>query len=310
MKSEQMQLKKNINKGESSIKNTNHNTKDNIIQSSSYNVSDIKLPLDVSKDLNTFSKICISKEFDYYRTIHCFESPISDFIVYGELPDGDRKVLFTVRQHYECCNFCDGCSITCCMCCTYVICDAIIFQLDYKRNNECFYTQGVNLQKGCYCCKCLCSCPCCLPPILYLRENTEPDNKDFDFGVKKGKTTGAGSCCLSCKDRVVTYTSQEGNTGHSVRLACCDLLKHSLTCCFGHCFDIEMDIEDGKGAKVGRIYIPNGWCSKKVEGKCCYLPRAHYEIELPKSVSSFEKFQIIADVIHFEMENSILFSLI
>ena len=75
-------------------------------------------------------------------------------------------------------------------------------------------------------------------------------------------------------------------------------------------FDIEIDIEDGKGAQVGRIYVSNGWCSKKVEGKFCHLSRSHYEIELPKSFSSFEKFQIIADVIHFEMENNILFSLI
>ena len=179
MKSETMQLNRNTKKRGSSNRNPNPNSisKEITIQNSSYNVSDIKLPLDVSKDLNTFSKIYISRELDYYRTIHCFETLVADFIVYEELPDGDRKVLFTVRQHYECCNFCDGCSINFGLCCTYVICDAIIFQMDYKRNNECFYTQGVNLQKGCYCCKCLCSCPCCLPPILYLRENTDPDNK-------------------------------------------------------------------------------------------------------------------------------------
>ena len=65
-----------------------------------------------------------------------------DYQVHGELPDGDKKILFTVNRHFECCKCCQQCVIPC-YCCDYVCCDSIIFQLDYKRNEAPFYTQGI-----------------------------------------------------------------------------------------------------------------------------------------------------------------------
>ena len=53
--------------------------------------------------------------------------------------------------------------------------------------------------------------------------------------------------------------------------------------------------------------MPNGWCSKKKEGEICYKPRSYYEINFPKKASSFDKFQLIVDVIHFDYENMVLF---
>jgi hypothetical protein len=59
--------------------------------------------------------------------------------------------------------------------------------MDYRRNGHPFYTQGINVQKGCYFCKCYCCvcCNCCTRTgILNLRENTDPDNPDFNRNKK------------------------------------------------------------------------------------------------------------------------------
>jgi hypothetical protein len=57
--------------------------------------------------------------------------------------------------------------------------------MDYKRNNRCFYTQGISLPKGCYICKCVCCCQCCSSNILDLIENTNPNVPS----IGKGKGT-------------------------------------------------------------------------------------------------------------------------
>ena len=67
-----------------------------------------------------------------------------------------------------------------------------------------------------------------------------------------------------------------------------------------------MIIEDGNGSQTGTIEVPNGSCSKKVEGTCCLLPGNHYVVNFPPSSTSTEKFQIIADLIHFDIANQIL----
>ena len=100
----------------------------------------LELPLDVSKELEQYSKIFVSKEIDFFRMVHCCENLLSDYKVFGELPNGDKVLLFTARQHFECdCCDCDDCAINCFFC-SYMCCDQIIFQMDYKRNNKNFFT--------------------------------------------------------------------------------------------------------------------------------------------------------------------------
>ena len=259
------------------------------------------LPLDVSKDLAQFSKLFVSISFDNFRNIHCCEKcfPIFDYLVYGELPDGDKKLLFTCKKHAEYCKCCDNCLISCCIC-DYFCCNSIVFQMDYSRNNRPFYTQGLNIQRGCYCCKChCCSCCCCCccscpPSILNLRENMDPDNPDFNVGIRKGTTAKSG-CCLT--DTIVSYFTQEGMKGPTVRAPCCS----NCGCCCASCNDIVMNIEDGNGGSIGSILIPNGCNSEKVKGMCCHLPRSHFEINITQNITSEQKFQIIADVIHFSL---------
>lgn len=263
----------------------------------------IKLPFDVSNELNIYSRVYIAKENDPFRIFHCSEIA-SDYIVYGELPDGDKKILFTSKQRYECCTCCKSCLIPM-FCCEYECCDSIVFQMEYKRNNVNFYTQGNYIQSGFYCCKCLCCCQlccCCNPNILFLRENLDPDNPDFNVGVKKGSTTGV--CCFG--DRVVFYTTQEGMKGPTVKGQCCDPCSAKCDRYCGLGCDIEMVIEDANGQQTGSIYVANGICSKKVEGTCCYRPGKNYVVNFPPNSSSTEKFQIIADIVHFDLTNRIL----
>ena len=268
-------------------------------------INQFEIPFDVTKDLKRYNKVYISKETDVFRTIHFLETFFKEYKILVDNQENDKTVLFTARQHFKCCNCCNDFTFDCC-CFTYVCCDRIITQLDYKRNNINFYTQGANVQKGWYFCYCHC-CPlcCCIPSILHLRENLDPDNPDFNVGTKKG-TTRSAECCCFCHDRTSTYYSNEDSKGYGVRLSFCEMLKHWSTSLIGGLFDLEIDIEDEKGEKVGNIIVPNGWCSNKVEGEPCYKPRNYYEINFPKNASSFEKFQIIADVIHLDYENIIL----
>ena len=275
--------------------------------------SALKLPFDVSTELNIYNRVYISRQLDYFRNYHCCEVTGGDYIVYGELPDGDKKILFTASKHFKCCNCCNSCIIGCGLL-DYECCDSIVTQIDYKRNNVNFYTQGQYIQSGCYLCRwlfCYQFLLCFINgQLYYLRENLEPDNPDFNVGVKRGSTL-AHECC---GDSLVSYTTQEGFKGPSVKLQCCEKCKHSCTNVLcGGCFgcnmagcDIELIIEDGNGQQTGTVYLPNGCCSKKVEGTCCYFPGSHYVVNFPPNATSIEKFQIIADIIHFNVRNRIL----
>lgn len=264
----------------------------------------LALPFNVENDLNFYSKVFVTKSFDFFRSIHCCDLTGFDYIIYGQLPDGDKKILFTSRQHFQCCHCCDDCTITCCLC-EYVCCDRIIFQMDYKRNGVNFYTQGVNVQKGCYCCKCYCcQCSCCPKQILFLRENTDPDNPDFNVGIKKGSTLG-GSCSCGI---INEYTSQEGNKGHTLRLTCDEACKTNKICCYCcKCNDIEIRIEGPNGTQTGNIIVPNGCNSQRKEvDSCFYSPRHHYEVNFPPGITSSEKFQIITQVVHLDILNRLV----
>ena len=57
----------------------------------------------VWKDLEQFSKIFVSSEFDSFRNIHCLEKwyPSFYYVIYRELPDGDKNLLFTCTKYNQ-----------------------------------------------------------------------------------------------------------------------------------------------------------------------------------------------------------------
>ena len=182
------------------------------------------LPFDVENDLNGFNKVYIAKQFNLFRTFHCCEFLGGDYIVYGLLPDGDKKILFTSKKHYKCCDYCNDCVIPF-GCCCYVCCDKIVFQMDYQRNNLNFYTQGAYLVKGCFFCDCRAYCH---GSVLMLRENISPDNPDINVGKQKGQTVKQG--CLFCQDRVIKYFDEKGVEGHTLRLKAFNVFLNSIPC--------------------------------------------------------------------------------
>lgn len=276
------------------------------------------LPFDAETELSKYSRIFISKEYDAFKIVCCCQSVNRDYKIFGETKDGDKKLLFTSSPHFQCCNCCNQCIIGD-LCCGYVCCNSIIFQMDYRRNGAPFYTQGFNLAKGCHCCDfctfCyLMGCCVCSGNRLYLRENIDPDSPDPKMGRPKGKTVT--NCCCSCGDKFVDYKNVNKLKGPTVRAACCDLCKNNclsclltcggICCCYTAGLDFEMSIEDSNGIKTGNIMIYSGCCSKKVEGKICYSPRAYMEVNLPPNSTSEQKFQIIADAIHLDIANKFL----
>lgn len=276
------------------------------------NTGPVSLPFDVETDLQKYSRIFITKEFDPFRIVHSCEAPFRDYKVYGETKDGDKKVLFTSVYHYECCNCCEQCIIGE-LWCGYACCDTIESQMDYMRNGEPFYTQGEYITKGCHCCDMFLLCKslnlCFCSQALILRENVDPDSPNVNIGRRKGKTQ-LNSCC-SC-DKYAQYYNENNLKGHRVRADCCDICKNNMvnsccvccSCCVQGC-DFEMSIENERGVKTGNVRIFAGCCSEKTEGKCCYLPRPYFEVNMPPDATSEQKFHIIADIIHLDLANKI-----
>jgi len=269
------------------------------------------LPFDVETDLEKYDHILITKEIDPFRLVHCFEAPMRDYKIHVVTKDGDKKFLFSAIYHFECCNCCEQYVISC-GCCAYACCDSIQFQMDYKRDGQPFYTQGYNIVKGCHCCDgFICQsygCFTCIGDKLYLRENIDPDSPDIRVGRPKGKTVT--NCCCDC-DKFADYRTENDVKGQTVKAQCCDICKNYCfnSCCIGSCaqgFDLEMVIENENGLKTGNVLVYAGCCSKKVEGKCCYLPRPYFDVNMPSDATSEQKFQIIADIIHLDLVNKII----
>lgn len=272
------------------------------------------LAFDSEKDLEKYSKVYITKEFDPFRIVHCCEAPMRDYKIQVDSKEGDKKTLFNAIVHYKCkcCNCCDQCIIGY-LWCGYACCDYIQFQMDYKRNAMPFYTQGKNITKGCHCCDVflLCEyigCCACFGEELTMRENVDPDSPDIRVGRPKGKTISNGFCAC---DKWVRYETENNLRGQMVKAECCDIFKNRCmnSCCCGYCaqgFDFELKIENENRVQAGKVSVFSGCCSSKVEGKCCYLPRPYFEIEMPENASSEQKFQIIADLIHFDIVNGII----
>jgi hypothetical protein len=273
-----------------------------------------KMPFNVETELN-YKRIFVVKEKDPFKINHlCQPFFIHDYQIYGELPDKSKKLLFTVSEHFQCkCCDCDDWGINI-LCFSLICCDKILFQLDYKKNNKGFYTQGLNQKKGCYicsyCCACnfCCCCNCCTYDILYLRENTDHNNPDFDVGIKKGRTiTSINKYNLCCPDRTSLYITEENLNGYGIKATCSEVCKRKmLRKCCDMTTDFEIEIEDEKGNKCGNIMFYSGLFSKLVEGKCCYMPKPFFEINMPQNASSRQKFQIIADAVHFDYINNLL----
>ena len=55
---------------------------------------------------------------------------------------------------------------------------------------------------------------------------------------------------------------------------------------------------------VGNILLPKCYCPEYTNP--CYCSGLYYEINLPQNATSIEKFQIVADVIHFDLENKLI----
>lgn len=272
---------------------------------------DIGIPFDVEEDLKKYDQLYITKEYDPFRLVHCFESPLRDYKIHGVSKSGDKKHLFTAVRHFECCVCCDQC-VCGYYCCGYACCDSIQFQMDYKRNGETFYTQGYNIVKGCHCCDvCILGCFACCACSgnkLYLRENIDPNSPDINVGRPKGKTVT--NCFCSC-DKYADYRTENKVKGQTVRAECCDICTNYCinSICSGYCAqgcDLEMSIENENGLKTGNVLVYSGCCSKKVEGKCCYLPRPYFEVNMSPETTSEQKFQIIADIIHLDLANNII----
>ena len=270
--------------------------------------SSSKIPFNVETELN-YKRIFIVKEKDPFKIIHICQPIITnDYQIYGELPDKSKKLLFTVSEHFQCeCCDCDNWGFNF-ACFSLICCDKIIFQLDYRKNNKGFYTQGYYQRKGCYICS---NCweynfgYCCPYHTLYLRENTDHNNPDFDIGIKKGRTKASVNIC--CTDRTSFYISEKNSKGYGIRAKYCEICRHKCLRKFGNITcDFEIKIEDEKGNKCGNIMIYSGICSKVVKGTCCYFPKPYFEINMPKNISSIQKFQIIADTIHFDYVNNVL----
>jgi len=270
-----------------------------------------ELPFNVETDLNEFTKIYITKENDPFKISHFFQCLQEDYQIFGEMPDKTKKLLFTVSEHWECeCCECDNWGFDCC-CISYICCDKILQQFDYKKNNEGFYTQGKYQQKGFYCrmccsLECSCCCNCCCPyDTLYLRENTDHDNPDFNEGIKKGETDT--STCSFCSDKTSQYITKEGLKGYGIRATCSEVyFRKYLKFCCSLTHDFKIEIENEKGEICGNIMVYSGLCSNLVKNKCCYVPKPYFEINLPTNILSAQKFQIIADVIHFDYANNLL----
>ena len=289
------------------LKENNTKNPDTIIYGQKNTNIQIKLPFDVSTDLNQFKQIYISRQFDIKRVVCCCNHFGPDFLVWGELPDGDRKIIFTIHNYYEFCKWLQSCRINFCLCGHYYCCDTILYQLNYQRNGKPFYSQGVNVKNGCYCCKCedcFFNSFCCCSSILNMKENLDHNSRIYENGMPKGTTEVRNiCCCCCCVDKTSTYNTQLGPKGQTVRGPCC---KYCKFCCSDAFFctqyccncDFEMDIEDEQGQKTGNIMIYKGVYSKKSEGYCCTLPLRYMELNLPTNASSEQKFQIIADAIH------------
>lgn len=265
-----------------------------------------EIPFDVEKGLKQFKKMYITKENDLFKLSHFCQSLTQDYQIFGELPDETKQLLFTVSEHYECeCCECDNWGFDFC-CFSFMLCDKILFQFDYKKNNKDFYTQGKYQKKGFHCkdpeCNC---CGCCPYHTLYLRENTDHDNPDFEEGEKKGKTETES--CSFCSDKTTSYITEKESKGYGIRATCFEIYRRKyLKLCCNATHDFEIEIENEKGEKCGNIMLYSGLCSDLVKDKFCYVPKPYFEINMPEKASSEQKFQIIADAIHFDYANKLL----
>lgn len=57
----------------------------------------VNLPLDVTTELRQYTKFYITKGPDFFRVECCCEDLLPEYNIYGEMPDGDKKLLFILN---------------------------------------------------------------------------------------------------------------------------------------------------------------------------------------------------------------------
>ena len=89
-----------INQTEDIGINQNQNLNIGIVPSLITSIPNI--PLDVSKDLSKYQKIFITKQADLFRMAHFCEGFYPEYLIWSETPEGDKKLIFTCSEHFEC----------------------------------------------------------------------------------------------------------------------------------------------------------------------------------------------------------------
>ena len=294
--------------------------------------------LNINRDLEDIKTIYIGVEKNIFQFTHCQSCNSPSYKIYYLTEDKKVKTLFTVSKHYtsgkccyDSCKFC-YCQILPCLCCSYACNDFIYFQLDYIKDSKPFFTQGIKYQKGCQSCLLPFGCKCCVcSNIFNLTKNDNPKNPSFNYGENIGSTINKSSICYNpictcyscCYDQIEIYNKDKQvkwiigrNENNCDKDYNCRFLGCNCGCCDECCKECNSDfhliIFNDQGESSGKILIPNGICSEKLEkdccackcccGGCCSLERItpHYQIEFPNNANSADKFYIIAGVIMYE----------
>ena len=293
----------------------------------------------IYKDLNNIEIVYISREVDIFRIYHSYDCLPYAFKIY-HIENESVNVLFTVNENFilgKCCQdvYCNSlCSF---FFFTYLCNKLIYFQLNYTKNGKPFLTQGINYEEGCYCCLLPLGCKLCnVLNTLHLRINKNPDNPSKNIGINIGKTVGKKGCCMQknctccycCFYNVEIY-DENNNLRWSIGLKKkylkgenkCKCFGCDCGCCFsccGECYsDFILGIFNKYGKIAGKVIIPYGCCSRKLEknccckcccGGCCSIEKtfSYYQIEFPKNISSLDKFYIINGVIMYELISKII----
>ena len=287
-------------------------------------------PIDIYKDLQNIKVAYVGIENDIFRIFHSQERDSLSFKIYYLDENKKINILFNVNQHFvpeKCCSCCK-CEIINCGCCAYVYHNRIIYQLDYLKNNLPFATLGLNLSKGCYCCKLNCSagyCNCCgsckctnVLQKLFLRLNNNPSNPDFSYVRFLGISTAIMTAGCQPNSHKIEITDENGVLKRTIGLIrkCCDCQCCCCNCC-KCCEEVLSDklfeIYDSETKLCGDIIVPFGSCSYRLKKDCCccksccggccscYRVTPYYEIHFPEKANSLDKFYILTAVMMFEL---------
>ena len=341
---ELIQNNENLNPESSNLIQENMRNDDNIvIRRNSENMPLNYIPnnysFDIYKDLNDIEIVYISTEVDIFRVYQSHDCVPLAFKIY-HIENESVHVLFTVNENFikgKCCQNCHCCEL-CSFCfCTYLCKETSYFQLNYTKNGKPFLTHGITFDEGCHCCLFPLGFKSCnYVNTLYLRINKNPENPSSKLGIKVGKTSVKNGCCwqsnLTCCDCCfynVDIYDENNKLKWSIGIKnkileeenhckCCNCDCGCCNTCCGECYsDYILGIYNDKGKLNGKIIIPTGNCSRKLEKNCCCkcccngccsleMTFPYYQIEFPKYSTSLDKFYIITGAIMYEFSSKIV----